>query len=308
MDEKLQLSKALTQGRNWMKTTSTSVSRPSAKIERVPLRAFRQHISEKLDSVISGHARLVITKNNDDCAGVIPIEMMRAIDQIAEEIDLNRVMKRARDRENILNLFFDYFVRAVKGEGAELSNGQWSELKDYYLDRILLEKYPPEYQRDLASAKHLWVIGTNLRRIVPVRFKELRQVLEGGGTVRAMFVDPTKDDAIRYSAMQEHGNFSGDEMRAYQRKLINGGRNELMKLAKETKSGDITIYKIDYPLSFGLDVIDGNTDKGIIYVRYYPFGDDGQPILRLTRENEMWYEYYLFQLERLNTTAEVWKD
>jgi hypothetical protein len=268
------------------------------------MRDFRRDISKELAEIFQKHAQLVITRNNEDRAYVAPVQMMSAIDQIANEIDISKLMAHGDEKDSVVYLLFEHFIKKIKSDGVDINNIGWLELKNYYLDRVLLETYPPEHQRELASAGQLWITGTNLRRIIPLRFKELRQILARGGTVAAIFVDPDSENSQRYAAMQEQGAVK--EIRGlmeYQSKLIEEGMKGLKKLYNEVKLGKMLIYKIDYPLGFGLDVIDGEDNKGIIYVRHYPFADDGQPVLRLTRDNEVWYRHYLFQLERLRAAA-----
>jgi hypothetical protein len=251
-----------------------------ASIRRISMRDFRRDISKELSEIFQKHTRLIITRNNEDRACVIPMQLMTAIEEIVGNIDIDRLM-------------------------AGTSQYGWSDdLRNHLVDQILLETYPSEqYPKDLASATELWMSGTNLRRAIPYRFKEFKQVLERGGTIHAIFANPGSGEMMRYAAMQEQGNVGGEEVKNSQQELINQNMKQLFNLSKEVSRGNILIYKTDYPMGYGLDLIDRNSEEGIIYVRYYPFADDGRPVLRLTRKNDRWYRFYLFQLERLRTAT-----
>jgi hypothetical protein len=245
---------------------------------RISMRDFRRDISKELSDIFQKHTRLIITRNNEDRACVIPMQLMSAIQEIVGDIDIEQLM-------------------------AGTSRYGWlDDVRGHFLDQILSETYPTEqYPRDLASGTELWMSGTNLRRAIPYRSRELKKVLERGGTIHAIFADPDSGEMMRYAAMQEQGNVQGEEVKNTQRELIDQNMKHLLDLSKEVSRGNVLIYKTEYPIGYGLDVIDRNSEEGIIYVRYYPFADDGRPVLRLTRKNDRWYRFYLYQLDRLKT-------
>jgi hypothetical protein len=247
-------------------------------IRRISMREFRRDISKELSEIFQKHTRLIITRNNEDRACVIPMQLMAAIQEIVGSIDMNQLM------------------------AGTSQYGLSDELRNHFVDQILMETYPSEqHPRDLASATELWMSGTNLRRAIPHRFKELKQVLERGGAINAIFANPGSAEMMRYAAMQEQGNVKGEEVRNTQIELIKQNMEHLLDLSKEVSRGKVSMYKTDYPMGFGLDVINPNSEEGIIYVRYFPFADDGRPVLRLTRKNDRWYRFYFYQFQRLKT-------
>jgi antitoxin (DNA-binding transcriptional repressor) of toxin-antitoxin stability system len=255
--------------------------------KRVALRSFRANISKELESVRASHDRLVISKNNIDIAGLVPMSIMSLIDKISRKVDLDELLHKVSDPEKAL----DTLVAALSTET---------------IDSILLRDYPPEYFSELSSARELWITGSNNRRIFPHHLGILRKILEKGGTVAVLFVDPTSD-AIRYSAMQEMGFFDGELPKSSQRKTIEDAKQSLLELADDVKKGSIEIYKMDYPPTFGMDIVDKDGENTIAYIRYYPFADFGQPIIKLTRSNNAWLNFYIHQLERFKTAAQPWK-
>jgi hypothetical protein len=168
-------------------------------------------------------------------------------------------------------------------------------------DGILLTNYPAGYRERMHSAKTIWIMGSNLRRIFPDCAVNIHNILRNGGTVYALLLKPGSE-ASRYAAKQDFHPLSANQ-------YIDIIKMSLTRLADLQKlyPNNVIIKVIDQPLAFGIDAIDKDTSRGVLYVRHFPFrsprGD--QPIMEITPDCP-WYEFYVQQLESHWNVAEEW--
>src|SRR6185437_6877484 len=220
-----------------------------------------------LNAVKDG-ASLIVSRNDEDVACIVPTAVARFVDKIFSVLEVSPSSLGSELTDAALEkMFYSCMVKIIKKEHKGIDTEIWDDLGNYFLDHALLKRYPDEYSTNLAAATVLWTIGSNLRRIIPTYFDELREIFKRGGTINAIFVDPYQD-AIKFSAQQEHGSYHGDSMRDMQRDLIVENRTLLRNLRAQVGRGHVKIWRINHPLSYGIDVIDGNTHNGVIYVRY----------------------------------------
>ncbi len=162
-------------------------------------------------------------------------------------------------------------------------------------NNILLEGYPSDYGKTLGRAQKLWITGLNLSRFYPNRVKYLEEVTRHGGNINAMLLS-SNSDAIKYAAQQECG--PDGKVPAYLNS-INDAHDRLRKL-RQSYPNQVHIKTVDYPLTFGLDAVDIESENGLIYVTYYPlYSEEGdKPILALKPRQSHWYEFYKGQIEK----------
>ena len=271
---------------------------------KVSLRDFRKSMVGILNDIFMKRTSVTLTKNEEERAVIIPPQMKLIIDTLAQHIDMKSLMDNATTGAAVWQPFKQYFMESLLSEEAPNNSPEWIALSHYFMDHILLERNPPQYSKDLASARVLWSIGSNLRRLIPGHISDLRKVLERGGEVNAIFVDPKAPDAIKYVTIQENGYHRLELMASLQVDLINNNCIRLIELANTVKLGKLSCFKIDYPPACGIDFIFSHNEMDdLIYVRNYPLNDDDKPILRLTRHNQTWFDFYSFQLNRYKQAA-----
>ncbi len=170
------------------------------------------------------------------------------------------------------------------------------------------KEYPPSYAADFARAKDLWMSGLNLRRIIPNRIGDIKRVLEGGGTVRVLLLDPDYD-GCRDAAIQEWGRSDRSAIERYQN-MIRNVHSSFCELRNRNTRKQIKIRKIGYSLGFGADAINlADRKDGVLYVRFYPISGptDDRPILPLTWRDGYWYKFYQEQIEYQWACAIPWE-
>jgi hypothetical protein len=111
-----------------------------------------------------------------------------------------------------------------------------------------------------------------------------------------------KYDVCKYAMMQDGPGTDPDGYK----QLVHEHLSEFCRMrATAERGGNLKIRTIDYMLTFGLDIMNGNNEAtGIVYVRYYPLPRknekrvDDKPIVRLTQNDARWYAFYVGQFER----------
>lgn len=154
--------------------------------------------------------------------------------------------------------------------------------------------YPDEYWEDLLIASKLIAMGTSLSRLMQ-RKTWIEGILSRGGSIQVLFVDPDSS-AVKYSAMQELGACDAPTLKAFRRKQSEA----LAWLISQKQTEKIEFLKIDYALTFGLDVIEVPNRARSIYVRFYPLvqsGEEDRPICEVRGDNPLWYELFEGQLK-----------
>ncbi len=177
---------------------------------------------------------------------------------------------------------------------------------DLLADKAYLEvSYPDEYESDFKNANELWITGTNLRRIIVgdgsgTYLRYIRDVLSRKGVVKVLMNHPDSC-ACKYAMMQDGGPAS--DLEAYRRQ-VRKNLGAFCKLRSEATNGrNLLIRTIDYMLTFGLDIMNGNDEeRGIVYVRFYPLPGrnaavDDRPIVRLNQHDSRWYNFFKQQFE-----------
>lgn len=165
-------------------------------------------------------------------------------------------------------------------------------------NNTLHDRYPDSYWDSLAAAKDLWITGLNLRRIVfSDHLLKIVNIIKAGGTLNVILLSRENPAMIKYGARQDSGICSDADITTWCG-TIEQAEHCLLNLGLEYPDR-VHIRRTDYPMSFGLDAVDIESSKGIIYVRYYPFytGEGDKPILVLRANQSPWYDFYKGQLK-----------
>lgn len=173
-------------------------------------------------------------------------------------------------------------------------------------------EYPDAFAIDLRRAENLKVMGTSLRRLTRRR-RQIRELVARGGKVQVIFIDPAKEELRRYETIQEFGDDSFQSMTKFLERLQSGADWWFkLKNGCDSHRQQVEIKTIDYPLAFGLDIMDFGRGRGSIYVQFYPLvlddEEEERPIVEIRDDNEIWYTYYREQFERHWDRAYVWRE
>ena len=268
-------------------TSKAKDQRSTTPVEakRVMIKAFRAQMPAQISSVEKTNRPLVITKNGHDTVAVVPLRYLEILE--------------------ILSQF---------GEGSEIFDPDnknipiMDSLRSLFTNSCFLRSYPQQYGQSINNARDLCIVGTTLRRIFPRYKKQLETVVRSGGTIKAVLVDPSKEHAVRYAMMH---TFSGheitaDSVRDYSAHIFASYR-ELVSLRNGSPEGRVKIYKIDNPLSCGIDGIDIRDKMGVIYVRQFQLGTEDCPIFEIKPVDGDWYRFYVDLIDHHINAAAIWK-
>ena len=174
---------------------------------------------------------------------------------------------------------------------------------------VLSVDYPDDFSELLRKATKLSMTGTNLRRHLKRR-EDIDSIVSRGGSIQAILVDP-KSEARRYSAFQENGDFTSRSVEIFDNR-VNDCYGWLcdLKTKKNNKFYErVDIRKIDYPLTYGLDALEFEDGRGVIYIRFYPLmldeNDSDRPIIEIGDKTD-WYSFFKLQCKTHFDKAESW--
>jgi hypothetical protein len=209
------------------------------------------------------------------------------------------------DGEAFFKAAQNVLVLLKQPEAAQRLQGYWNELSATIAGGIrnmafLYERYPDGYEQDFEEAEELWIMGTNLRRIVgDQKVSQMKDVLrKKNGSVKILMHRP-RDAVCKYAMLQE----GLDQLPQY-RVVVRDNLLQFFKIRADEEIGKkLEIKTIDYMLTFGLDVINGtmrNTTSAI-YLRFYPLPQNvvnkiqDQPIIKFRYSDRRWYDFFLDQ-------------
>jgi hypothetical protein len=156
------------------------------------------------------------------------------------------------------------------------------------------------YFADFAQAQRLYITGLNLRRIVHSRLNDLDSVLNRGGSIQAILLDPASH-ACTYATIQDWGRDDDKSVRSYINSIEMAYETLCQVKADNKQNGErFEIAMIDYMLPFGIDAMEFDDPKdGALYVRLYPLKTkvDDRPILALRANDGEWYSFFRKQFD-----------
>jgi hypothetical protein len=177
------------------------------------------------------------------------------------------------------------------------------------INSVLLTKYPASYETDFSRARQLSIMGLNLRRIIHAHVKDISLVLDRGGNVDIILLNPNCQ-ACKYAAIQEFGRSDSKSVLAL-KNSIQQAYISFCELKRERERGaNLTVKIIDYVPPFGLDAMEfDDANECVIYVRYYPIKTevDDRPILALRADDGYWYQFFKEQFVRNWKLATDWQ-
>jgi predicted nucleotide-binding protein len=128
-----------------------------------------------------------------------------------------------------------------------------------------LHEFPPLFDQRLETAESIYLWGMNQSDFLIRHFDLLQRRLSVGVAVRALLVAP-KGLAVRTTRLRFVGTVVSDHetFRA---------RASLARLCslRESFPELVSIRTLDFPFSYGAFLLDGNTSKGIVFVKQYMF-------------------------------------
>jgi hypothetical protein len=167
--------------------------------------------------------------------------------------------------------------------------------------------FEPRFPTDLisrrAEAFDILLIGHSMTRTVQGMRSDIRSILEAGGRIRVLVLDPT-DDAIVDVADRRISRSHGQ---GRMRQRILATLDELTSLRSRT-NGRLEIRVSSRISSAGFNCLDVSSKRGLICVQHYEHRPTGEaaPVFTVEPKDAPWYQYFADEAERLWEDGTPW--
>lgn len=166
------------------------------------------------------------------------------------------------------------------------------------LGERFLADFPPELVPSRESCHDLYLVGVDLGRTIDTSYGAFERNLRMGARLRILVTHPEADDA----AVDARCKFSKPTVGEIRTKI----RQSLRTLGelKRATNGNLEVRTTKAGLKFGLNYLDPDTTRAVLYVQLYSFRLPGEsrPMFRLTPADGTWFDCYRDQAESL------WRD
>jgi Domain of unknown function (DUF5919) len=169
---------------------------------------------------------------------------------------------------------------------------------------IFRRTFPDDLDRRRASASSLLLIGLSMSRTVRgISQDGLRAILNSGGSVRVLLLDPSNDELVRAASRHRTYGTSPEGLK----KRIQGSLDDLRDLAENSR-GDLEIRVTSFIPHMSMNVIDAGRRNGLIAVQHYEYrpAAEPSPIFCITPSDAMWFEHFAAEAERIWADGDVW--
>jgi hypothetical protein len=167
----------------------------------------------------------------------------------------------------------------------------------------LLEDWPHEISEQRQTASDVLYIGVSMARTVRTERETLRRLLQRGGRLRVLLVDPGAVEAVRAAGSRYAGHPDPGQLREW----IEGSLSSLEYLRKNT-GGDLQLRVTSSMPHVGIQAVDARTSAGLLLVQHYehrPSGEPG-PMLLFHARDGFWYQHFAAEAERIWEDGSPW--
>lgn len=170
------------------------------------------------------------------------------------------------------------------------------------INTLFVSEFPDSLQHDLLRGKTIWLTGVSLARFVRSNYSLLENKVRQGCKMRVLLVRPD-GEAIRMTTIRVYKPTTVEQQRAE----VLSSLNDLANL-RGINPANVEIRVIDYPLNYGVRVIDPDAHNGVIYVEHYAFKtDDATPRFILSPKDGVWYERFRQEVTNQWNYAKEWQ-
>lgn len=170
---------------------------------------------------------------------------------------------------------------------------------------LLKSNFPDGLGGVRATASSMTLIGiAKFRTVQGGARTELRQMLDSGGTLRVLLVDPRNEELLKaVSVHTPHSPFSPGRLR----QRIEATLDELTELHATTK-GNVEIRVASFLPTMGIDAINAETKHGFIVLQHFEYRPNGEagPIIQLNMSDGYWYYHFLSEVNRMWEDGSPW--
>jgi len=168
---------------------------------------------------------------------------------------------------------------------------------------LFLSDLPAELVSRRAQARDLLLVGDSMSRTVHGMRADMIAMLEAGGRVRVLLLDPTNDALIETADSRIEHTLGPEHMR----RRITSTLDDLVSLRDRT-GGRLEVRVSSSIPSAGFNCIDTADLRGLVCVRHHEFhpGREAAPIFTLEPSDGVWFRHFVDEAERLWEAGTEW--
>jgi hypothetical protein len=163
--------------------------------------------------------------------------------------------------------------------------------------------FPSDFNVRRAGAFDLLLIGLSMTRTVQGMRAEMVSILEAGGRIRVLVLDPTNDSLTDAAEGLVTANLGYGKLR----ERITTSLDDLATLRAIT-NGRLEIRVLSTIPTVGLNCLDVTSPNGRVYVMHYEHRPPGEasPVFELTPQDTPWFQHFVDEAERMWEDGTVW--
>ena len=164
-------------------------------------------------------------------------------------------------------------------------------------------RFPDELIARRAAAFDILLVGHSMTRTVQGMRTELRGILDAGGRVRVLVLDPDDDALVTIADRRVTQNLAPGRLR----QRILATLDELDTLRSRT-DGRLEVRVSSRISAAGFNCLDVSSPRGLICVQHYEYRPTGEaaPVFVLEPRDAPWYRHFADEAERLWDAGTPW--
>jgi hypothetical protein len=168
---------------------------------------------------------------------------------------------------------------------------------------LFLREFPADLVQRRAQARDLLLIGESMSRTVHGMRADLPPILEAGGRIRILVLDPTDEPLIEAAERRRAHNLGPGKLAARVMTTL-----EDLTLIGEQTGGRLKVRVSSSILAAGFHCLDVASPRGVVYVQHYEFHQhrEAAPIFTLEPSDGAWYQHFVAEAERLWDAGTDW--
>ncbi|WP_410661633.1 hypothetical protein [Amycolatopsis sp. lyj-112] len=167
--------------------------------------------------------------------------------------------------------------------------------------------FAPQFPDDLISRRaasfDILLIGHSMTRTVQGMRSDIRSILDAGGRIRVLVLDPTDEALIEVADRRISQSLEPGRLR----QRILATLDELTSLRSRT-SGRLEIRVSSRISSAGFNCLDVSSPRGLICVQHYEYRPSGEaaPVFAMEPKDTPWYQHFAAEADRLWEDGTPW--
>jgi hypothetical protein len=160
----------------------------------------------------------------------------------------------------------------------------------------------PDFQKRVADAREIWLLGTSLEQIVTTFFEVFLRKVKDGCKFRFLLMDP-ESTAV---PVKSRGLFSAETPDRLKQDILNACRKISDLQAEQKTRNQVQLRQTSFVPGYAMILVDPTLGRGQVIVELYPYlvTADSRPHFELRTSDAKWYPYFCDQFSSIwNSSA-----